>query len=64
VRKIKDDMDYYLESSQEPGFEENEFMYDEIDGLEVQQALGNRIEECRDKVTNFKAKNTKNTACS
>jgi CCR4-NOT transcription complex subunit 3 len=34
VKKIKDDIDYYLDSNQEPEFEENEFIYDDIDGLE------------------------------
>lgn len=41
VKKIKDDIEYYLESSQEAEFEENEFLYDDIEGLEEQQALGN-----------------------
>jgi len=34
VKKIKDDVDYYLESNQEPDYEENEFLYDDIEGLE------------------------------
>ncbi|XP_035706658.1 CCR4-NOT transcription complex subunit 3 isoform X3 [Folsomia candida] len=34
VKKIKDDIDYYLESSQEAEFEVNEFIYDDIDGLD------------------------------
>ncbi len=43
MKKIKDDIEYYLESHQEPEYEENEFMYDDIDGLEEQQALGNSV---------------------
>jgi CCR4-NOT transcription complex subunit 3 len=46
VKKIKDDIEYYLESNQEPEFEENEFLYDDIEGLEEveqQQALGNMV---------------------
>uniref|UniRef100_A0AAY4DU12 CCR4-NOT transcription complex subunit 3 n=1 Tax=Denticeps clupeoides TaxID=299321 RepID=A0AAY4DU12_9TELE len=31
IRKIKDDVEYYLDSSQDPDFEENEFLYDDID---------------------------------
>uniref|UniRef100_A0A8C1H0V0 CCR4-NOT transcription complex subunit 3 n=1 Tax=Cyprinus carpio TaxID=7962 RepID=A0A8C1H0V0_CYPCA len=31
IRKIKDDVEYYLDSSQDPDFEENEFIYDDID---------------------------------
>lgn len=38
VRNIKEDVEYYVDSSQEPDFEENVFMYDEIIGLdEVEQ---------------------------
>ena len=28
---IKDDVEYYLDSSQDPDFEENEFLYDDLD---------------------------------
>lgn len=31
IRKIKDDVEYYVDSSQEPDFEENEFLYDDLD---------------------------------
>lgn len=31
VRKLKDDVEYYVDSSQEPDFEENEFLYDDLD---------------------------------
>jgi CCR4-NOT transcriptional regulation complex NOT5 subunit len=31
---MKEDIDYYLESNQEPEFEGNEFLYDDIEGLE------------------------------
>uniref|UniRef100_A0A8C9VXP4 CCR4-NOT transcription complex subunit 3 n=1 Tax=Scleropages formosus TaxID=113540 RepID=A0A8C9VXP4_SCLFO len=31
IRKIKDDVEYYLDSSQDPDFEENEFLYDDLD---------------------------------
>lgn len=27
----KDDVEYYLDSSQDPDFEENEFLYDDLD---------------------------------
>lgn len=33
IKKIKDDVEYYIESSQEPDFEENEYIYDDITGL-------------------------------
>lgn len=31
IKSIKEDIEYYVESSQEPDFEENEFVYDELD---------------------------------
>ncbi|XP_075392528.1 CCR4-NOT transcription complex subunit 3 isoform X5 [Tenrec ecaudatus] len=31
IRKIKDDVEYYVDSSQYPDFEENEFLYDDLD---------------------------------
>ncbi|XP_048762642.1 CCR4-NOT transcription complex subunit 3-like isoform X2 [Ostrea edulis] len=31
IKKIKDDVEYYVESNQEPDFEENEFLYDDLD---------------------------------
>lgn len=34
IKRIKDDVEYYIESSQEPDFEENEYIYDDIIGLE------------------------------
>jgi CCR4-NOT transcription complex subunit 3 len=34
IKDIKDDVEYYIESCQEPDFAENENIYDDIDGLE------------------------------
>ncbi|XP_077979393.1 CCR4-NOT transcription complex subunit 3-like isoform X2 [Glandiceps talaboti] len=31
IKKIKDDLEYYIDASQEPDFEENEFIYDDLD---------------------------------
>lgn len=31
IQKIRDDVEYYIDSNQEPEFEENEFLYDELD---------------------------------
>uniref|UniRef100_A0AAY4DUQ6 CCR4-NOT transcription complex subunit 3 n=1 Tax=Denticeps clupeoides TaxID=299321 RepID=A0AAY4DUQ6_9TELE len=39
IRKIKDDVEYYLDSSQDPDFEENEFLYDDIDLEDISQSL-------------------------
>ncbi len=36
VKDIQDDLNYYLESNQEPDFAENEMMYDDLDLEDVQ----------------------------
>ncbi|XP_067621136.1 CCR4-NOT transcription complex subunit 3 isoform X2 [Eurosta solidaginis] len=43
VNKIKDDVEYYIESSQEANFEENEFLYDDIIGLEDVELSGTGV---------------------
>lgn len=43
VRRIKDDVEYYIESSAEPDFEENTFMYDDIVGLDEVELSGTGI---------------------
>lgn len=40
IRRIKDDVEYYIESSQEPDFEENEYLYDDIIGLDEPELSG------------------------
>lgn len=40
IRRIKDDVEYYIDSSQEPGFEENEYIYDDIRGLDEIELSG------------------------
>ncbi|XP_063220827.1 CCR4-NOT transcription complex subunit 3 isoform X2 [Bacillus rossius redtenbacheri] len=40
IRRIKDDVEYYIESSQEPDFEENEYIYDDIVGLDEVELSG------------------------
>jgi CCR4-NOT transcriptional regulation complex NOT5 subunit len=34
IKKIKDDIEYYIDSCSEPDFEDNEFIYDDIIGLD------------------------------
>lgn len=34
IKRIKEDVEYYIDSSQDPGFEENEYIYDDIRGLD------------------------------
>ncbi|XP_048008128.1 CCR4-NOT transcription complex subunit 3a isoform X2 [Megalobrama amblycephala] len=39
IHKIKDDVEYYIDSSQDPDFEENEFLYDDLDLEDIPAAL-------------------------
>nr|XP_020473251.1 CCR4-NOT transcription complex subunit 3 isoform X2 [Monopterus albus] len=39
IQKIKDDVEYYIDSSQDPDFEENEFIYDDLDLEDMPAAL-------------------------
>ncbi|XP_016363473.1 CCR4-NOT transcription complex subunit 3-like [Sinocyclocheilus anshuiensis] len=39
IHKIKDDVEYYIDSSQDPDFEENEFLYDDLDLEELPATL-------------------------
>ena len=34
IKDIQEDIDNYIENSQEPDFFENEYIYDDIEGLE------------------------------
>jgi CCR4-NOT transcription complex subunit 3 len=46
IKKIHDDVEYYIDSSQEPDFEENEYIYDDIDGLEEVELSGECERNC------------------
>ena len=35
IRKIKEDVEYYADSNQDPDFEENEYIYDDLDLEEI-----------------------------
>ena len=39
IQKIRDDVEYYIDSNQETDFEENEFLYDELDLEDVGMAI-------------------------
>lgn len=39
VKSIKDDVDYYVESSQDPDFEENEFIYEDLELEDINEFL-------------------------
>ncbi|TRY89331.1 hypothetical protein DNTS_023622 [Danionella cerebrum] len=39
IHKIKDDVEYYIDSSQDPDFEENEFLYDDLDLEDIPASL-------------------------
>nr|AAH81678.1 Zgc:92813 [Danio rerio] len=40
IHKIKDDVEYYIDSSQDPDFEENEFLYDDLDLEDIPTSNG------------------------
>lgn len=40
IKRIKEDVEYYIDSSQEPGFEENEYLYDDITGIDEVELSG------------------------
>lgn len=40
VKKIKDDIEYYIESSQDSDFQENEYLYDDIEGIDDVELTG------------------------
>jgi CCR4-NOT transcription complex subunit 3 len=40
IRGIKEDVEYYIDSSQEPDFEGNEYIYDDIIGLDEIELSG------------------------
>lgn len=39
IKKIKEDIEYYIESCQDPDFEENEFLYDDLDLRDMAEYL-------------------------
>uniref|UniRef100_A0A6M2DKW7 CCR4-NOT transcription complex subunit 3 n=1 Tax=Xenopsylla cheopis TaxID=163159 RepID=A0A6M2DKW7_XENCH len=40
IKRIKDDVEYYIDANQEPDFEENEYIYDDIIGLDEIELSG------------------------
>lgn len=62
VRRIKDDVEYYIESSQDPDFEENEYIYDDITGLEEVELAGTGIPSTTD--SNDNSNDTGGSPCS
>lgn len=40
IRSIREDVEYYIESSQDPDFEGNEYIYDDIIGLDEIELSG------------------------
>ncbi|KAG1676032.1 CCR4-NOT transcription complex subunit 3 [Nymphon striatum] len=48
IRKVKDDVEYYIACSQDPDFAENEFIYDDLDldDLNAQNNICNNADHC------------------
>ncbi|KAI5637317.1 CCR4-NOT transcription complex subunit 3 [Phthorimaea operculella] len=40
IKRIREDVEYYIDSSLEPGFEENDYIYDDIRGLDEIELSG------------------------
>ncbi|KAJ0176415.1 hypothetical protein K1T71_007594 [Dendrolimus kikuchii] len=40
IKKIKEDVEYYIDSCLDPGFEENDYIYDDINGLDEIELTG------------------------
>lgn len=40
IKQVKEDVEYYIDSSQDPDFEENEYIYDDIIGLDEVELSG------------------------
>ncbi|RWS28209.1 CCR4-NOT transcription complex subunit 3-like protein [Leptotrombidium deliense] len=63
VKKIKDDVEYYIESSQEPDFEENEFLYDDLELEDMQEYLLKRATSAGNHTSSsFDSGTTKNSS--
>lgn len=40
IKRIKEDVEYYIVSSLEPGYEENDYIYEDINGLDEIELSG------------------------
>lgn len=60
VKKIKDDVEYYIESCQEVDFEENEYIYEDI-GLEDMQEYLAKSRASQNHTASFDSGTTKNS---
>uniref|UniRef100_A0A3Q2R2W1 CCR4-NOT transcription complex subunit 3 n=1 Tax=Fundulus heteroclitus TaxID=8078 RepID=A0A3Q2R2W1_FUNHE len=45
IQKIKDDVEYYIDSCQDPDFEENEFLYDDLDLEDIATSPSGNVED-------------------
>jgi len=43
IKRIQEDVEYYVYSNQEPDFEENEYVYDDLDLDDLGTSIGNAI---------------------
>ncbi|XP_074602002.1 CCR4-associated factor Not3 [Brevipalpus obovatus] len=64
IKKIKDDVEYYIESSQDPDFEENEYLYEDISELDdMQEYLAkSRAATLANHTSSFDSGTTKNSS--
>lgn len=47
IKKIKDDVEYYIECSGDPDFQENEFIYDDLNLEDLEDYLAKQQTSCK-----------------
>lgn len=64
IKKIKDDIEYYIESSQDPDFEENEYIYEDLELDDMQEYLAKSRAALANHTSSFDSGTTKTTNSS
>ncbi|XP_027196027.2 CCR4-associated factor Not3 [Dermatophagoides pteronyssinus] len=62
IKKIKDDIEYYIESSQDAEFQDNEYIYDDLDLEDMQAFRANNVVDLTNVLGNAAGKNEKGSA--
>ncbi|XP_053200255.1 CCR4-NOT transcription complex subunit 3-like isoform X2 [Panonychus citri] len=64
IKKIKDDVEYYIESCQDPDFEENEYIYEDLELDDMQEYLAKTRAALANHTASFDSGTTKTTNSS
>lgn len=46
IKKIKEDVEYYIDYAEDPDFQENEFMYDDLNLEDLEDYLAKQQSSC------------------